>query len=383
MIIGVPKEIAVRGGFEEKRVSLSPAAVHDLTQSGIEVVVEKGAGEGARFSDEDYRRAGAKVVYSKEEAYRRADILVKVQVPREEEWEFLKEDQVLMGYLHLAVAPKRLLEILVEKNITAIGLEIVQRGDGTLPLLRPMSKIAGKMAPQIAGRLLQSNVKGGRGILLGGIAGVPPAEVVILGGGTLGTCAAKAFVGIGASVYVMDKDIKKLENVARETFDKSVTIIYNRRNLEKLVKFADVLVCAVLVPGARAPILVTRQMVKSMRKGSVIMDFSVDQGGAVETTRITPSEDFIYIEEGVIHFAVPNVPSWVARTASHALANALVPYLMILGQKDIQEALRELSEVRKGVYTYKGYVTNSNLPVIGKGFQEIEAIVEGGDDGVA
>lgn len=377
MMIGIPKEIAVRGGLEEKRVGLSPSAVHYLTQSGIEVVVERGAGEGAHFSNEEYRKAGASIVYSKEEAYRRADIVVKVQAPREEEWGFLKEDHILIGYLHLAVAPKRLVEILIEKNITAIGLEIVQRSDGTLPLLRPMSKIAGRMAPQIAGRLLQTNVKGGRGILLGGLAGIPPAEVVILGSGTLGTCAAKAFTGIGASVYVMDKDIKKLENVTRETHDKSVTIIYNRRNLEKLVKFADVLLCAVLVPGAKAPILVTREMVKTMRKGSVILDFSVDQGGAVETTRITPSEDFVYIEEGVIHFAVPNVPSWVARTASHALANAIVPYLMVLGKKKIREALIELSDFRKGVYTYKGFVINPHLPRIGKGFREIDSILEG------
>ncbi len=379
MIIGVPKEVSVRGGFIERRVALSPATVHDLTENGVEVVVERGAGEGARFSDEDYRKAGAQVVYSKEEAYRRADIVVKVQVPREEEWEYLKENHILLGYLHLAVAPKELLRILLERNVVAIGLEIVQKDDGTLPLLRPMSKIAGKMSPQIAGRLLQSNVKGGRGILLGGIAGVPPAEVVILGGGTLGTCAAQSFVGIGASVYVVDKDIRKLESVEIATNGQCVTIVYNRRNLEKLVRFADVLVCAVLIPGARSPILVTRDMVRTMRKGSVIMDFSVDQGGAVETTRITPTEDFIYIEEGVIHFAVPNVPSWVARTASHALANALIPYLRVLGTRELDEALMLLPEVRRGVYTYKGYVTNSNLPELGKGYREVEELIGGGE----
>ena len=379
MIIGIPKEISVKGGSEEKRVSLSPAAVHDLTQQGVEVVVERGAGEGAHFSDEEYREAGGIIVYTKEEAYRRADVVVKVQVPLEEEWEYLKENHVLMGYLFLGIAPKDFIKILLERNITAIGMELVQREDGTLPLQRPMSKIAGMMAPHIAGRLLQSNIKGGRGVLLGGIEGIPPADVVILGAGTLGTYAAKSFVGLGASVYVIDKDIRQLEKISLATGGRVVTMPYNQRNVAKLVQFADVLICAIQVPGERTPIIVTREMVRSMRNGAVIMDFSIDQGGGVETTRLTPSEDFIYIEEGVIHFAVPNVPSWVARTATHALSNVLLPYLLTLGRLGLPKTLSVLPELKRGVCTYKGYVTSTHLPQeLGKGYRDIDTILEEG-----
>ena len=376
MIIGIPKEIAVKGGLEEKRVSLSPAAVRELTSQGVQVVVEKGAGDGAHFSDEDYRDAGAVVVYSKEEAYRRADTVVKVQVPRPEEWEFLKEEQLLIGYLFLGISPAPFQELILKRQILAVGMELVERDDGTLPLQRPMSKIAGKMAPQIAGRLLQGNIKGGRGILLGGIEGVPPAEVVILGGGTLGSGAARSFAGLGCSVYVVDKDLRALERVAQQT-PGTITVSYNQRNLAKMVGFADVLIAAVQSPGEPTPVLVDREMVKSMRRGSVIVDFSIDQGGAVQTSRLTPSDDFTYNLDGVIHFAVPNVPSWVPRTSSHALSNVLLPYLLALCGKGWKAALRELPDLRRGVCTCAGYRTRQHLFEAGKGFQPIEKLLEG------
>ncbi len=376
MIIGIPKEIAVKGGLEEKRVSLSPPAVRELTNQGIQVLVEKSAGEGAHFSDDNYREAGAVVVYSKEEAYRRADIVVKVQVPLQEEWDFLREDQILFGFLILGLSPPPLLELVLERNILSIGMELVERDDGTHPLQRPMSKIAGKMAPQIAGRLLQGNIKGGRGILLGGIEGIPPAEVVVLGGGTLGSCAARSFKGLGCSVYVVDKDLRQLEKVSQEV-PGTITVSYNQRNMAKLASFADVLVAAVQVPGERTPILVTRDMVQTMRRGSVVIDFSIDQGGAVETSRLTPTEDFTFNLDGVIHFAVPNVPSWVPRTSSHALSNAVLPYLLTLAEDGWRNALRHLAELRRGVCTCTGHTTRLHLGEGGKGYQPIETLLEG------
>jgi alanine dehydrogenase len=376
MIIGVPKEIGVQGGLEERRVSLSPAIVNELTCTGVEVVIETGAGERAHFPDEDYREAGASIVYSKEEAYRRADMVVKVQVPQQKEWNYIRERHVLVGCLFPGIAPKEFLQILLDRHVTAIGMELVLREDGTHPLQRPMSKIAGKMAPQIAGRLLQSNVKGGRGILLGGMEGIPSAEIVILGAGTLGTSAARSFAGLGCAVYLVDRDIRRLEKVTEQISGRVTTVLSTQKNLHKLVKFADVLVCAVQAPGERTPVLVSRDMVRTMRRGSVILDFSVDQGGAAETTRPTPNEEYAYMEEGVIHFAVPNVPSWVPRTASHALSNALLPYLFALSA-DVTVALRRSPDLRAGVCTYEGFITNPHLPhKMGSGCRTIESLLE-------
>ncbi len=376
MIIGIPKEIAVRGGLEEKRVSVSPAAAKDLTSVGIQVLVESGAGEGAHFPDEEYRGAGALIVYSKEEAYRRADIVVKVQVPLPDEWDYVHEDQVLFGFLMVGASPP-FAELLLERRITSIGMELVEREDGTHPLQMPMSKIAGKMAPQIAGRLLQGNVKGGRGILLGGIEGIPPAEVVIVGAGTLGSSAARSFAGLGCSVHVIDKDIRQLEKVSVDTRG-VITLLYNQQNMAKATGFADVLITAVQLPGEKTPVLVDRDMVKSMRPGSVILDFSIDQGGAVQTSRLTPNEDHAFTLDGVIHFGVPNVPSWVPRTSSHALSNVLLPHLVEMGRKGIAAALRELPELRKGVCTFDGYATRPHLPSEGKGYQPVEQLLEEG-----
>lgn len=371
MIIGVPKEILVKGGAEEKRVSLSPSAVHELTDAGLDVVVERGAGLGAHFSDEEYRESGATIVYSKGEAYQRADVLVKVQTLLEEEWNLLRENQVLMGFLFLGISTKPFLDAILDKKILAIGMELVLKEDGTHPIQRPMSKIAGNMAPQIAGRLLQSNLHNGRGLLLGGIEGVPPAEVVILGAGTLGTYAARSFTGLGASVHVVDKDIRQLERVAQETRGRVVTLPYTQRNLARLLSFADVLICAVQVPGEKPPQLVTREMVRGMKNGSVIIDFSVDQGGVAETTRLTPNEDHIYLEEGVIHFAVPNVPSWVARTASHVLSNVLLRYLLEFGKAGCLQALKEFPELQKGVCSCQGFLTHPHIHCPGREYRDL------------
>ncbi len=377
MNFGITKEFKEIKATEEIRVGLSPRGVMELVHMGASVYVESGAGEGARFSDRDYRDAGAHIVYNKEEVVKRSDVVLKIRCPNAEECELMKDGQTVMGYLHLAVSPRSIINSLLKKKITAIGYEIIQKPDGTLPVLRPMSQIAGRMAVQIAGRLLESRKAGRRGILLSGIPGIPPAEVVIVGAGTLGFCAAKAFSGIGASVYIVDRDIDKLERVESMLGGRVVTMLYNKRNLEKLLQFADVVICAVLVPGARTPILISRDMVRNMKKGAVLIDFSIDQGGCSETTRLTPGEDFVYEDEGVIHFAVPNVPSRVARTATHALTNAILPYLKQMIELGVDKALLENPDLRNGVYTYRGYVTNKNIARENVEYRELEELLKG------
>ena len=360
MIIGIPKELPPIKGALECRVASSPWGVKELIAAGADVYVETNAGKAIGFSDEDYVAAGAKIAYSREEAYRRADILLKVRVPQKEEWQYLREGQTLFGFLHLATAPKELIQTLIERKITAIGYEIIQEANGHLPILKPISEIAGKMAPQIAARLLETS-SGGWGILLGGIAGIPPAEVVILGAGTLGSHAAESFLGTGASVYVVDRNREKLERLQHQLDHRIVTLLSNKYNLEKLVKFANVLIGAVLVPGERTPILVTKNMVSSMKKGSVIIDFSIDQGGCCETSRLTPSHDFVFKVDGVTHFCMPNSTTLVARTASHAITGSSLPYIVKVITLGIEKALEELPSLRKGVYVHKGVILHKYL----------------------
>jgi len=362
MIIGISKEVIFDFGFEEKRVGLTPAGVKDLTALGTEVFVETKAGEGAGYCDNEYVEAGAKIAYQKEEVYRRADILLKIARPvKKETWDFLTDNQVLMGFLSLPVAPKEFIKVLVDKKIAAIGYEVIETEDRELPILKPMSQIAGSMSIQIAGRLLENTFKWGRGVLLGGIPGVPAAEVVIVGGGTLGMYAARAFSALGAHVYILDRNPKKLEYVAQFCMGRITTLVSNRTNIEKLVRFADVLVLCANVPGTRAPVLVSKGMVKSMRKGAVLIDFSIDQGGCSETSRLTPEEDYVYQVDGIIHFCVPNVPAWVARTASKALSNSLVPYLSSITGQGLEETLKRNRSLRSGLCTYQGSITNRNL----------------------
>jgi len=356
MIFGIPKELPRFREIPEFRVGLSPMGVKELIEHQAQVYVESGAGAGVGFSDMDYEKAGASIVYSKEEAYKRADAVLKVRAPQgEEEYRLIKEGQTLTGFFHLVTAPKELLQTLTNKKNTVIGYEIIQEAAGKLPVVIPMSEIAGKLAVQIAGRLLESP-SGGRGILLSGIPGIPPAEVVILGGGTLGRSAARGFAGIGSNVYVLDIDRDRLRGIADEMGSRVTTLFATRHNIEKLVKFADVLIGAVLLPGKRAPILVTREMVRSMRKGTVILDFSIDQGGCVETAKIAPSGKFIYDVEGVIHFCMPNATTLVARTATHAMTGAVLPYLKCLLELGLTKALQDCPGLKRGIYVYQGRV---------------------------
>ncbi|OGF60104.1 MAG: hypothetical protein A2Y62_16825, partial [Candidatus Fischerbacteria bacterium RBG_13_37_8] len=323
MIIGIPKEEDY-SAIQEKRVGLNPIGVHEIIEMGAKVYIEKKAGAEAGFSDKAYEDAGAVITYSKEEIYQRADMVIKVKRPEAYELSLCRKGITILAYHHLAIATQSLIEMMEKLELTAIGYEIIQRKNGTLPVLKPMSMIAGRLAPQIAGYLLETGKKGGRGILLGGLPGIPPAEVVILGAGTLGFWAAHTFAGLDCSVYMLDTSWDKLEE-AEEKIGRIVTMVITKKNLAKVVTFADVLVGAVLEPGKRAPILITRDMVKTMKEGTVILDFSIDQGGCIETSRLTPNLDSVYKDEGVIHFAMPNVPSLVARTSTSTLTNALIP----------------------------------------------------------
>lgn len=362
MNFGVPKEIPPFKETEEYRVGLTPQGAQELVLCGAKVFVESKAGEGAGFLDAEYENAGATVVFSKEEAYRRADVVLKVRKPQQDEYSMIREGQTIMGFIHLVTVRKEFLNLVADKKITLIGYEIMQKSDGRLPIVVPFSELAGRLSVQIAGRLLESP-HGGRGILLSGVPGIPAAEVVILGGGTLGCNAAKTFAGIGANVYVLDVERDKLENLACQSVNLKITTMFaTRHNIEKLVQFADVVIGAVLVRGRRAPVLVTQDMVKTMRKGSVIIDFSIDQGGCFETSKISPSGKFIYTIEDVIHFCMPNATTLIARTASHALTSSIFPYLKMMTESGFEFTLRENHVVASGVYAENGEIKKEFLP---------------------
>jgi len=355
MNIGIPKEIRPF----EFRVGMSPAGVEILTQSGHQVYVEHDAGIGAGFSDQEYESAGARISYSSDEVFGRADFLLKVTRPTNEEMEWLRPGTAIAGLLHLASSRRNKVDILLEKKITSIAYEQIETADHSLPVLRPFSEIGGSMTATIAARFLQCN-RGGKGILLGGVPGVPPAEVVILGAGVVGTYAAKAFLGLGAHVTVIGKDLAGMQKI-HERFPTIVTMISTQRNIEKATAYADVVVGAVLVSGQRTPILITRDMVRSMKKRSVIIDVSIDQGGCVETSRPTTHELTTYLEEGVIHYCVPNMPGVIARTATHAFVNAAMPYILDMANHGMDAAIKADPSLEKGINTHNGKLVHLTL----------------------
>jgi alanine dehydrogenase len=356
MDIGIPRERRE----SEYRVGLTPIGVQLLTAEGHAVYVERDAGVGAGFSNRDYEQAGARIVYQPQEAFGRADLVLKVARPTAEECEWLREGQTLMGLLHLAAARRSRVETLLEKGVTAIGYEMIQNEDGSLPVLSPLSQVAGRMLVQVAATLSQ-NDKGGKGILLSGVPGVPPAEVVIIGAGTLGTCAARAFLGIGAKVYLLDRDLQRLQAVDTLLDSRVITMVSHEFNVRKVVRFADVLIGAVLVPGQRSPLIVTREMVQSMKPRSVIIDMSIDQGGCVETIRPTTHKSPTFVEHGVIHCGIPNFPSVVARTATHAFNNAAWPYIQAVTRLGIAAALEAIPALARGLNTRGGEIINPAL----------------------
>lgn len=358
MHIGVPRERRA----DEYRVGLTPAGVELLTAAGHICSVEHDAGRGAGFTDHDYEKAGGRVVYSAEEAYGRADVVFKVEPLTPEEAGLVREDSVLLGFLHLAAGLPSIVRTLLERRVTAIAYESVQENDGTLPVLVPLSQVAGKMAPQVAAALLR-NDRGGNGILLGGVPGVPPAEVVIIGAGTLGAASARAFLDVGASVYLLDQSLTRLQHLDQlfGAGRRPVMMVSHDFNIRKVVGFADVVVGAVLVPGARAPIVVTREMVRSMKARSVILDISIDQGGSVETSRPTTHRTPTFVEERITHYCVPNMTSVVARTATHAFNNAAWPFMWALAHEGLETALASHQALRRGVATRNGHIVHPAL----------------------
>ncbi len=355
MDIGIPKEVRDL----DQRVALGTNSVAQLVASGHHVYVQTGAGAGAGFTDDQYVKAGATVVYSTEEAYKRAKLVCKVATPSLDEIDELMPEQILCTFGHLAAASKTRFQKLLDKQVTVLAYEMLRDKNGTHPLLRAMSEIAGRLVPQVAARLLES--PHGRGLLLSGIPGLPPAEVCILGAGEVGFNAARSFAGLGAQVTVLD-EAHRLAELDR-VFDVPgrIRLMYAYPDqIAKAAAFADVLVGAILRPGERTPHLVTEDMVKKMRPGAVIIDVSVDQGGCVATTRPTTMRDPTYVKHGVIHYCVPNFTSLVARTASRALSNMLRPYLQRL-DANTPNALRSDAELRSAMVVHRGRVVDPRL----------------------
>jgi len=350
MNIGLPKEIK----DNEFRVAITPGGVRQVVDSGHDVVVQAGAGAGSGFSDDEYRWGGARIVDPVEEVWE-ADLIVKVKEPQTSEYPLMRNGQTLFTYLHLA-AEKALTLEMTERGVTGIAYETVEKPDGSLPLLTPMSEVAGRMAVQLGAQYLEKN-HGGRGKLLAGVPGVRPADVTILGAGVVGTNAAQIALGMGASVIVLDIDADRLRFLDQVLHGRLTTMSANPYNIAEAVKRADLLIGAVLVKGAKAPCLVTRDMIRRMEPGSVVVDVAVDQGGCCETICPTRHSDPVYVLDGVLHYGVTNIPGAVPRTSTYALSNATLPYLMKLAHDGIRPAIQNDPALAKGVNVYQGKLT--------------------------
>jgi len=359
MDIGIP----IERKSDEYRVGLTPQGVRLLTQSGHTCYVERSAGRGAGFTDESYERAGARIVYSAEEVYGRADLVLKVGSPLPVELEAAREGQTICAFWHLAARPREVVSQLLEKRISAVAYESIQRDDGLKPVLHPLSQIAGRMAPQIAARWLQ-NDGGGNGVLISGVPGVPPIDVVILGAGVVGINAAQAFFGLGARVVMLDRSLERLQIVDEQFGRRVTTLVAHDFNIARVITFADVLVGAVLVPSTRTPVLVSREMVRTMRPRSVILDISIDEGGCVETSRPTTHANPVFLEENITHYCVPNIPGVVARTSTHAYLNAAWPYIQQIATVGTTDAVQADPALGRGVAVHAGRVLNKNLALL-------------------
>jgi alanine dehydrogenase len=351
MIIGLPKEIK----DNESRVGLVPAGVHALVQDGHRVVVQASAGDGSGISDSEYIAAGGEIVPCAADVYARADMIIKVKEPVGPEYEMLREEQILFTYLHLAPAPQ-LTRVLMNRKVAGVAYETIRLSNGSLPLLTPMSEVAGRMSIQVGAYYLQKP-NGGRGELLGGVPGVPPANVVIIGGGTVGTNAAKMAVGLGARVTIIDLDADRLRYLDDIFFGQIETLMSNPFNIQDSVSKSDLLIGAVLIVGAEAPKLITRKMISSMKKGAVVVDVAVDQGGCLETTHPTTHSNPTFVVDDVVHYCVANMPGAVPRTSTFALTNVTLPYARRLAALGIKNAVLKDPALKEGVNTYHGEVT--------------------------
>jgi alanine dehydrogenase len=371
VIVGLPKEIK----DNEYRVGLTPAGVRALTDAGHPVIVEKAAGEGSGFEDALYQKAGAQIIDSADDVWARADMIVKVKEPIEPEYSRMREGQMLFTYLHLA-PDRKLTQELLKRKVTGIAYETITDRRGGLPLLTPMSEVAGRMAIQVGAHYLEK-MAGGRGILLGGVPGVPAARVVIIGGGVVGTNAAKIAVGMGAHVTIIDNNLDRLRELDDIFLSKISTLASSAYMIHDAISTADLIVGAVLVPGAAAPMLVTRNMLKDVPNGAVIVDVAVDQGGCIETTHPTTHSNPTYYVEGVLHYCVANMPGAVPRTSTFALTNATLPYALKLANRGFFEAIRSDPGLKEGVNTYAGHCTYQAVAESqGLPYTSIDALVE-------
>ncbi len=359
MIIGIPKEIK----DNEYRVSATPGGVHQLVEHRHQVLVEAGAGQGSGFSDDAYADAGAQIIADPTVVWAEADMIMKVKEPLPQEYPLLRKGLLLYTYLHLA-ANEEVTRQLLAHQVTGIAYETVELVDGSLPLLTPMSEVAGKMAIQVAANCLEKP-HGGRGKLLGGIPGVLPSDVVIVGGGTVGTNAAMVALGMGANVLILDINPDRLRYLSEVLHGRLNTLVSSPYSLTEALRRADVVIGAVLVKGAKAPKLVTRQMVSEMKPGSVIVDVAVDQGGCAETTRPTSHSQPTYLVDGVVHYCVPNIPGAVPRTSTYGLSNVTLPYALKLAGLGLAKAVRSDPALAKGVNTFEGHVT---YPAVAEAF---------------
>lgn len=357
MRIGIPKEIK----NHENRVALTPAGAFALVQAGHTVLIETQAGLGSGFSDHDYLAQGSQIVASAAEAWA-AEMVVKVKEPLEAEYGYLREDLLLFTYLHMAPAPA-LADAMLTAKTTGIAYETVTTTKGTLPLLIPMSEVAGRMAVQIGAHFLTKQ-EGGSGVLLGGVPGVPKGKITIIGGGVVGTHAARIAIGLGAQVTILDISASRLAELEDIFGNQVQTLMSNPFNIATAVQDADLVIGAVLIPGAKAPKLVTEDMVKTMRPGSVIVDVAVDQGGVIATAdKVTTHQEPVYEKHGVLHYAVANIPGAVARTSTQALTNVTLPYVLDLANKGFTKAIKEDAELREGVTTYQGHLTSQPVAI--------------------
>ncbi|HXA97618.1 MAG TPA: alanine dehydrogenase [Candidatus Dormibacteraeota bacterium] len=360
MIIGVPREI--KSG--EQRVALTPAGARALAQAGHRVVVEQGAGGGSSVRDEEYAREGATLA-AVAEVWARGEMILKVKEPLPEEYGRMRPGQILFTYLHLAAVPE-LARALQAADVIAVAYETVQRADGSLPLLAPMSEVAGRLSVQ-EGAFYLAKAHGGRGILLAGVPGVPPGNVVVVGAGVVGVNAARIALGLGADVSILDVNLDRLRAVDDLFHGRVITLMSNSFNLDQVLRRADLLVGAVLITGARAPVLVTKAMVASMKEGSVIVDVAVDQGGSVETIHPTTLLDPTYLVSGVVHYGVANMPALVPRTSTFALTNATLPYALELAGEGVATAVRRNPALARGVNIWRGHIVH---PAVAEGLGE-------------
>ena len=370
--IGLPREQS----NDEKRVSLTPSGVSILVANGHEVIMETEAGLDAKFTDQEYSDAGAQVSYSTKEVYKESDMLVKVARPTDEESEYLQPNQILFSALHLGNTTEIFLNNLIQKNISGIGYEFIEGPGNEFPIVRMMHEITGSMAVQIAAHYLESHSEG-QGIILGGISGIPPATVVILGAGITAEYAARTALGYGAQVFVMDNDLAQLRRMENDLDRRIITATANHQYLASALQHADVVIGAAMVEGDRAPCWVTEPMVSQMKAGSVIVDTVIDQGGCVETSEPTTHSNPIFKKDDVIHYCVPNMPSNIARTATYALNNVIVPYLISIGNAGgLKECLWNNVDLRNGTYVYKRHLTKKSLAkTFNMPYREVEMLI--------